>query len=38
VRLMLQFQYANVDRLDSSGTTQIGQKFESLAGRVQIAF
>ena len=38
VRLYLQFQYANVDRLNSAGTAQIGQRFESLAGRVQVAF
>jgi phosphate-selective porin OprO/OprP len=38
VRLMLQFQYVNVNRLDSAGTTQIGQRFETLAGRAQFAF
>src|SRR4029077_15549221 len=38
VRFYLQFQYVNVDKLNSAGTTQIGQQFETLAGRVQVAF
>ena len=38
VRFYLQFQYVNVDKLNAAGTTQIGQQFETLAGRVQIAF
>src|SRR5207249_12311823 len=38
LRFYLQFQYVNVDKLNSAGTTQIGQQFETLAGRVQIAF
>jgi phosphate-selective porin OprO/OprP len=38
VRLEMQFQYSMVDKLNAAGTTQIGQKFESLAGRVQVAF
>lgn len=38
VRFYLQFQYTQVDRLNAAGTTQIGQKFETLAGRVQVAF
>jgi phosphate-selective porin OprO and OprP len=38
VRLYLQFQYTNVDRLNAAGTAQIGQRFETLAGRVQVAF
>jgi phosphate-selective porin OprO and OprP len=38
VRLMLQFQYTSVNRLNSAGTVQIGQKFETLAGRMQVAF
>jgi phosphate-selective porin OprO/OprP len=38
LRFMLQFQYVNVNKLDSTGTVQIGQRFETLAGRVQIAF
>ncbi len=38
VRLMLQFQYVNVNKLNSGGTTQIGQRLETLAGRVQVAF
>ena len=38
VRLYLQFQYTQVDKLNSAGTAQIGQKFETIAGRVQVAF
>ncbi len=38
VRLMMQFQHTTVDKLNSAGTVQIGQKFETLAGRVQVAF
>jgi phosphate-selective porin OprO and OprP len=38
VRLMLMFQYVDVDKLNPLGTVQIGQKFEELAGRVQVAF
>jgi phosphate-selective porin OprO and OprP len=38
LRLMLQFQYVNVNKLDPTGTVQIGQRFETLAGRVQVAF
>jgi phosphate-selective porin OprO/OprP len=38
VRLMLQFQVTNVDKLNSAGTIQIGQRLETLAGRVQVAF
>jgi hypothetical protein len=35
---MLQFQYVDVSKLNSAGTVQIGQKFETLAGRAQVAF
>jgi phosphate-selective porin OprO/OprP len=38
LRFYLQFQYTNVDKLNSAGAIQIGQKFETLAGRAQIAF
>jgi phosphate-selective porin OprO/OprP len=38
VRLVLQFQHTNVDKLNAAGTAQIGQRFETLAGRVQVAF
>jgi phosphate-selective porin OprO/OprP len=38
VRFLLQFQYSQVDRLNAAGTAQIGQKFETLAGRAQVAF
>jgi len=38
VRLEMQFQYTMIDKLNSAGTTQIGQKFETLAGRAQVAF
>jgi phosphate-selective porin OprO and OprP len=38
VRLYLQFQYTQVDKLNTAGTAQIGQKFETIAGRAQVAF
>jgi phosphate-selective porin OprO and OprP len=38
VRLYLQGQYTNVDRLNAAGTSQIGQHFFTLAGRLQVAF
>ena len=38
VRLELQLQYTSIDKLNAAGTTQIGQNFETLAGRVQVAF
>jgi phosphate-selective porin OprO and OprP len=38
VRFYLQFQYSQVDKLNSAGTAQIGQHFETLAGRFQVAF
>jgi phosphate-selective porin OprO/OprP len=38
LRFMLQFQYVDVDKLNSSGTLQIGQRFETIAGRVQAAW
>ena len=38
VRLIMQFQYTQVDKLNPAGTVQIGQRFETLAGRVQVAF
>lgn len=38
VRLYLQGQYSNVDRLNPAGTSQIGQHFFTLAGRAQVAF
>jgi phosphate-selective porin OprO and OprP len=38
VRLYLQGQYTNVDKLNSAGTTEIGQHFFTLEGRWQVAF
>ena len=38
VRLELQFQYTDVNKLNPAGTAQFGQKFETIAGRVQVAF
>jgi phosphate-selective porin OprO and OprP len=38
VRFMLQFQHTNVDKLNAAGKVQIGQHFETLAGRAQVAF
>ena len=32
---MLQFQYVDVNKLNSAGKVQIGQKFETLALRAQ---
>ena len=38
IRFELQFQYTQVDRLNSAGMLQIGQNFSTLAGRMQVAF
>jgi phosphate-selective porin OprO/OprP len=38
LRLMLQFQYVNVNKLNPAGTVQIGQSFETVAGRLQAAW
>ena len=38
VRLYLQGQYTNVDKLNTGSTTQIGQHFYTLEGRWQVAF
>jgi phosphate-selective porin OprO/OprP len=38
IRFEMQFQYSMVDKLNSAGTAQIGQKFTTLAGRMQVAF
>lgn len=38
VRLELQYQLVDVDRLNAAGTVQIGQRFSTLAGRVQVAW
>ena len=35
LRFMLQFQYVDVSKLNSTGTVQIGQRFETLAARAQ---
>jgi phosphate-selective porin OprO/OprP len=35
IRFMLQFQYVDVNKLNSAGKVQIGQKFETLALRAQ---
>jgi aryl sulfotransferase len=32
------FDYTMIDKLNAAGTTQIGQKFETLSGRTQISF
>jgi phosphate-selective porin OprO/OprP len=37
VRFYLQFQYSQIDKLNSEGTEQIGQHFETLAGRMHVA-
>jgi phosphate-selective porin OprO and OprP len=38
VRFMLQFQRTNVNKLNAAGKVQIGQQFETFAGRAQVAF
>jgi phosphate-selective porin OprO/OprP len=38
LRFILQFQYVDVNKLNSAGTTQIGQKFETLALRAEAAW
>jgi phosphate-selective porin OprO/OprP len=38
LRFMLQFQHVDVSKLNSAGTVQIGQRFETIAGRVQAAW
>lgn len=38
LRLMLQWNNVSVNRLDASGTTQIGQRFDTVAMRLQAAF
>lgn len=38
LRFMLQFQYVDVNKLNSAGTVQIGQRFETLAARAQVAW
>jgi phosphate-selective porin OprO/OprP len=38
VRFVMQFQYTDVNKLNPAGKLQIGQRFETLAGRVQVAF
>lgn len=38
VRLELQYQFVDIDKLNSAGTVQIGQRFSTLAGRVQVAW
>jgi phosphate-selective porin OprO/OprP len=38
LRFMLQFQYVDVNKLNSAGTVQIGQRFQTIAGRFQAAW
>ncbi|TCH99818.1 porin [Roseococcus sp. SYP-B2431] len=38
MRFMLQWNNVNVDRLNASGTTQIGQRFDTVAMRMQASF
>jgi len=38
LRFMLQFQSLDVNKLNSAGKVQIGQRFETIAGRVQAAW
>jgi phosphate-selective porin OprO and OprP len=38
LRFMLQFQNVDVNKLNSAGTVQIGQRFETLAARAQASW
>jgi phosphate-selective porin OprO/OprP len=38
LRFMLQFQYVDVNKLNSAGRVQIGQRFETVAARAQAAW
>jgi phosphate-selective porin OprO/OprP len=38
LRFMLQFQYVDINKLNSAGTIQIGQRFETLTARAQAAW
>jgi phosphate-selective porin OprO/OprP len=38
LRFMLQFQYVDVNKLNSAGTVPIGQRFETLAARAQASW
>ncbi|MBV8457122.1 MAG: hypothetical protein JO122_10975 [Acetobacteraceae bacterium] len=38
LRFILQFQYVDVNKLNSAGTVQIGQRFETIAARAQAAW
>jgi len=38
IRFEMQFQSSMVNKLNSAGTTQIGQHFQTLSGRMQVAF
>jgi len=38
LRFTMQFQHTNVNKLNSAGTVQIGQHFETLAARAQAAW
>jgi phosphate-selective porin OprO/OprP len=38
VRLELQYQLVDVNKLNAAGTVQIGQRYSTIAGRVQVAW
>jgi phosphate-selective porin OprO/OprP len=38
IRFILQYQYVDVSRFDSTGSLSVGQNFHTLAGRAQVAF
>ncbi len=38
LRFMLQFQFVDVNKQNSAGTVQIGQRYETIAGRLQAAW
>jgi phosphate-selective porin OprO and OprP len=38
LRFILQFQHVDINKLNSAGTVQIGQRIETLAGRAQVVW
>lgn len=38
LRFLMQFSHVDVDRLDATGTTQVGQDFQDISLRSQVAF
>ena len=38
LRFILQFEHVDINKLNSAGTVQIGQRIETLAGRAQVVW